>query len=404
MTLGSETAAVLLQAMVTLNLLMSPAQHALHSADERKAALHQLTVTVEAAAKLAETVYLDAQRVQRTARGHVSPETIVKNMIESSCRKAAAEAETAKDVTQVVRKVGVEEAWWSAVVVGERAGTMLNQEAKQERESESEPGHLGEYDVEKLALRIDILRDEEVGVGAVLEQDTVSALVSESVPVSEGLGDDDLEEMMEQAEIMMEVLGGMTVGRLDEEAQARGSSPETAGLMRDVRRLVEEVEIAQREKQRVAVDAERAGKDFDRSMQETESLRADLQRVRSENGLIDPDTEWLRSELERVRGQTLEAGRSVAEKERLVWDIKRIEGRIKRSTANEGVRAQVESLLKVYDTSVDETERLREKVDRAGNGQAKIEAETKRLRAEVDRIRSYLNSTQTVLGGGSFIV
>ncbi|KAI5837696.1 hypothetical protein DFP73DRAFT_285621 [Morchella snyderi] len=63
MTLGSETAAVLMRAMVTLNHQTSAAQHAQLTPDERKSVMHQLTVAFETAAKLADVAHLEAAAV-----------------------------------------------------------------------------------------------------------------------------------------------------------------------------------------------------------------------------------------------------------------------------------------------------------------------------------------------------
>ncbi|KAI5837705.1 hypothetical protein DFP73DRAFT_635953 [Morchella snyderi] len=261
MTLGSETVTLLLRALDTLNLQMSPAQHALLSADERNAALHQLTVTVEAAAKIAEAVQLDAQRAERTTRGHIGPGNMEWIVLESRRRNAAVEAEEGKAGREEVGKEGDEEAEGSAVV-GEGAGTMVEQETKVEPKLESGSEGLGECDVENMAQRTESLRDEWAAAGTMPGQDTESrsesdsVSVSRSVPESEGFVGD-LEWMMKQAGIMKEVVGGMLVERLEPEANAQGSDPEMEGLMRDVRKLIDEIGGALREKQRAKGDCSR---------------------------------------------------------------------------------------------------------------------------------------------------
>ncbi|KAI5837697.1 hypothetical protein DFP73DRAFT_567218 [Morchella snyderi] len=71
MTLGCDTAAVLMSALDLLRHQTSPAQHALLTPDERRSSLHQLTVAVEAAAKLAEVAHVEAIAVaaQHNAAG-----------------------------------------------------------------------------------------------------------------------------------------------------------------------------------------------------------------------------------------------------------------------------------------------------------------------------------------------
>ncbi|KAH0604116.1 uncharacterized protein H6S33_007147 [Morchella sextelata] len=60
MTLASEIVALLTLSTHAMNHLTSPGQHALLSAEERKSALLQIMITVQVAAKLAESAHLDA--------------------------------------------------------------------------------------------------------------------------------------------------------------------------------------------------------------------------------------------------------------------------------------------------------------------------------------------------------
>ncbi|KAI5837683.1 hypothetical protein DFP73DRAFT_588785 [Morchella snyderi] len=70
MTLSSQTITLLMHAMNVLDNQMSPAQHALLSAGERRSTLLQLKVTTETAAKLADIMHVEAVALaQQTTAG-----------------------------------------------------------------------------------------------------------------------------------------------------------------------------------------------------------------------------------------------------------------------------------------------------------------------------------------------
>ncbi|KAI5837692.1 hypothetical protein DFP73DRAFT_285602 [Morchella snyderi] len=82
MTLGSETAAVLMRAMDVLQHQTSAVTHTLLTPEERRSALLQLMVTVETAAKLADVAHVEAvadAKVERikTESGRLQPEMVM---------------------------------------------------------------------------------------------------------------------------------------------------------------------------------------------------------------------------------------------------------------------------------------------------------------------------------------
>ncbi|KAI5837685.1 hypothetical protein DFP73DRAFT_531620 [Morchella snyderi] len=91
MTLVSETVSLLRRTIDILNHHMSPPQHALHSAGERRSMLLQHTVETEAAAKLADIIHVEAVAVaqQNTSGGEAG-------WIRAGTERQKAEAETIK--------------------------------------------------------------------------------------------------------------------------------------------------------------------------------------------------------------------------------------------------------------------------------------------------------------------
>ncbi|KAI5837290.1 hypothetical protein DFP73DRAFT_601079 [Morchella snyderi] len=90
MTLATDTAAILNNTIASLNNLTSPSGHALLTPQERRSALQQLLTTVEAAAKLADVVHLEALTAYEVTGGGVRGG-------EESQRKAEGEGEAETD-------------------------------------------------------------------------------------------------------------------------------------------------------------------------------------------------------------------------------------------------------------------------------------------------------------------
>ncbi|KAI5837687.1 hypothetical protein DFP73DRAFT_567204 [Morchella snyderi] len=109
MTLGSETAAVLMRAMDMLHHQTSSGQHALLCANERRCALQQLLATVETAAKLAEV----ALAAEHNAAGRdIEHMRVEKEMLQVDAVRIGKEVERAVVETARMKaegeKVGME--------------------------------------------------------------------------------------------------------------------------------------------------------------------------------------------------------------------------------------------------------------------------------------------------------
>ncbi|KAI5837694.1 hypothetical protein DFP73DRAFT_567210 [Morchella snyderi] len=128
MTLGSDTAAVLMRAMDMLHHQTSLTQHTHLSADERKAALQQLLATVETAAKLADVAHVEAvaAAAERNAAGSDTDRIMAQTeMFKAEATKLGREAERVMRETERTRaetekaRCGVE---WQTAATAPPAG------------------------------------------------------------------------------------------------------------------------------------------------------------------------------------------------------------------------------------------------------------------------------------------
>ncbi|KAI5837684.1 hypothetical protein DFP73DRAFT_588786 [Morchella snyderi] len=226
MTLRSETVSLLRRAIDILDHHMSPTQHALHSPDERRSMLLQLTVATEAAAKLADIIHMEAVAVvaqQNTSDGEAE-------RIRAETERLKAEAEKIKAETERTRAEGEK--------VGMEAGRSAADAAKISKE------------VERVVAETERTRAE------------VEKVVTET------------QRMRAEAE---------KVGK-----EAERSVADTERTKMEIEKVEKEVERAAQETEKIKVEAVRVGKELERVMAETERKKAEDERLSSETRYRTP--------------------------------------------------------------------------------------------------------------------
>ncbi|KAI5837691.1 hypothetical protein DFP73DRAFT_567208 [Morchella snyderi] len=276
MTLGSETAAVLMRAMAMLYHQTLPTQHAVLSADERKSALLQLMLTTETAAKLADIAHVEAVAVAQDKAAS------------AEAWRIRAEIERLK--AEAV-KIGREVEW--VMVEAERTrgeaemvGIVAEEVMREVEETRAE----GEQVSDEAERRAAYTKRAKRAAETVMKESTAQET-----------------EMMKAAVEM--VRKGVEI--TTQEAETMKAEVEKAG--KEVERTVQDVE-------RTKAEVEKASKEVEAMLRETERARAGAERVGSEIEKSAAESEWIEAEVERV-GREVE--RTVQETERIIAEVEK---------------------------------------------------------------------------------
>ncbi|KAI5837700.1 hypothetical protein DFP73DRAFT_635949 [Morchella snyderi] len=257
MTLGCDIAAVLMRALDMLHHQTSPTQYALLTPDERKATLHQLAVTVDTAAKLAEVAHVDAVTAQRAlASGTSRPDSgaIIDEIAAEIERFKVGFARIGRGEAEMVKTRAGEEGE-EAGKVGEHVEGVVEETAGEEGDEAGKVGENVEGVVEETAGQ----DGEEVGkVG-----ENVEGVVEETA----GMGTEEVITVgeMEKAGAVIEAPGVVDRGGTVPETKRTGavvpgrSGRSGAAVRRrgplsqrlsDVEKVVEEMEREREERER----------------------------------------------------------------------------------------------------------------------------------------------------------
>ncbi|KAI5837681.1 hypothetical protein DFP73DRAFT_285572 [Morchella snyderi] len=235
MSLGSETVSLLRRAIDILNHQMSPNQHALLSADDRRSMLQQLTVATEAAGRLADVVHMEAAAVAQQITSGSDTERI-----RAETERLKAEAEKIKAETERTR------------AEGEKVGMETQRTAAEGERTKVEVEKVGK-ELERAAQETEKMKAEALKVGKEVER--AMAETERSKAEAEKVGE-----------------------------QVERTVAHTENTKVQVEKVAKEVERAAKEMQSTKAEVVKAREEVERLMAEMERTKGEVEELRSETG------------------------------------------------------------------------------------------------------------------------
>ncbi|KAI5837708.1 hypothetical protein DFP73DRAFT_567228 [Morchella snyderi] len=296
MTLGTDTAALLLRSVDALMNLIEPAPYALLTPDERRSALRQLLVTTESAAKLAELAHADVPMPQCTLGG--VPPAAADTTATTSGTMEAESPNPGNDVSEMVKGLETLRVELDFVWRGWLAGMGQPQRPLLEMET-----FLSDYGRTKNRARrlVKLMKAVEAEVESVGEHLEGSGRETETLQVElDGVKSEKVAAELHIA-WMMAQLHKVRIQYVEAEEDDCRPNVDAERLMGKVKAFEKEVGSYMVKKEKMKAEEERVENALGRSMQETERLRIELDRARCKKANIEAEVEGFKVEAERVK-------------------------------------------------------------------------------------------------------
>ncbi|KAI5837712.1 hypothetical protein DFP73DRAFT_588804 [Morchella snyderi] len=346
MALGTDTAALLRYGIDALLQLMGSAPYALLGPNERKSALHYLTVTAEAAARLAEVAHVDALTAQHA-------------VLPGPGRGGGTEALTTTEQTATVGSGGGEE------MLAQTLGAGVEKSKSEKQMVETETLVLG---VDTCAEEIERLVGEKERVEAEVER--LKGEV-DRWRISRSIAEEQSESINKEVAETGEKLKAMRTGRW--------KVTEIESLIQSVSSLGRSNWVLQMEENSKQIAESEVSAKLEKSVQETAELQVELERARTSMKSLRNLRDTVSSDLMKACVKLKEGvngpGTEVNSMINYLYTLGSNDGGV--VMERDSAKNEVGRLCEDLERSALEAKRLREEVNRLNSEKSKIEGDMK---------------------------